>query len=51
MVVVAENVEGTTKIEERCLLTPIEKYRVSAIDPKYAAVKGSLGPETRCIMY
>jgi hypothetical protein len=29
--------------------TPIAKYKVSAIDPKYAAVKGSRGPETKCL--
>jgi hypothetical protein len=29
--------------------TPIAKYNVSAIDPKYAAVNGSRGPETKCL--
>jgi hypothetical protein len=29
--------------------TPIEKYNVNAIDPRYAAVKGKRGPERRCI--
>ncbi|EAU36004.1 conserved hypothetical protein [Aspergillus terreus NIH2624] len=32
-------------------LTPIAKYSVSAIEPKYAAVKGRRGPETRCFAY
>lgn len=29
-------------------LTPSEKYSVSAMVPKYAAVNGSRGPEVRC---
>lgn len=32
-------------------LTPTAKYSVSAIDPKYAAVNGSRGPENRCLAY
>ena len=32
-------------------LTPTAKYNVKAIEPKYAAVKGSRGPETRCFAY
>lgn len=35
----------------RIRLTPTAKYRVSAMEPKYAAVKGSRGPETRCLAY
>lgn len=31
--------------------TPIEKYSVSVMVPKYAAVNGSLGPERRCVAY
>lgn len=32
-------------------LTPMEKYSVKAIEPKYAAVKGSRGPESKCWTY
>lgn len=35
--------------EESKRLTPIAKYRVMAMDPKYAAVKGSRDPEIRCL--
>lgn len=31
--------------------TPIEKYRVRAIEPKYAAVKGSRCCDMRCLAY
>lgn len=31
--------------------TPMEKYSVSVMVPKYAAVNGSLGPEKRCVAY
>ena len=48
------NRRGTEQINQIAenrekVLTPIAKYNVSAIDPKYAAVKGSRGPETRCL--
>ena len=31
--------------------TLIAKNKVSAMEPKYAAVKGSRGPEIRCLAY
>jgi hypothetical protein len=34
--------------EIRTIHTASEKYSVKAIDPKYAAVNGSLGVEMRC---
>lgn len=37
--------------EEYLQLTPNEKYKVRPIDPKYVAVKGSLGVDIRCCMY
>jgi hypothetical protein len=33
------------------VLTPILKYSVSAIDPKYAAVKGRRGVDIKCVAY
>lgn len=44
----------TDKWIKRCInivdrsRTPTAKYSVSPIEPKYAAVKGSLGPDRRC---
>jgi len=38
-------------IEHKGSLTPTAKYRVIAIDPKYTAVKGRRGVETRCFPY
>ena len=32
-------------------LTPMAKYNVNAMVPKYTAVKGRRGPETRCWAY
>ena len=32
-------------------LTPIAKYSVKAIDPRYMAVNGSRGPDVRCFAY
>jgi len=31
------------------LWRPTEKYSVNAIVPKYAAVKGSLGADSKCL--
>lgn len=43
-----EQIQQVAENREK-VLTPMAKYNVSAIDPKYAAVKGSRGPETRCL--
>ena len=42
---------GGDVIEHQGPLTPIAKYRVNAMDPKYTAVKGRRGVETRCFPY
>ena len=34
-----------------CVRTDIAEKRVMKIEPKYMAVKGNRGPETRCLAY
>lgn len=34
-----------------CVRTDIAEKRVMKMEPKYMAVKGSRGPETRCLAY
>jgi hypothetical protein len=43
-----ELLQGYERTAGREQLTPMEKYRVKAIDPKYAAVKGKREAEKRC---